>query len=152
MYWTHWTRGDISKGGTDGSNGKVILTGLVQPCGIQYDYTSNRLYWAEEDGKKIQSSSSQGTNVRMHVKTSGRPYSMAVLNGRLYWGHYFSRPVESSTVAGQDIRTVYTAPSDVRQFHVPKWTRAASRMNHCELNNCSKVCILTPTTARCLSG
>ena len=150
MYWTRHS-GYILQGSMDGSSVRTLVSGLVQPCGIQFDYGTKRIYWASEDGKRIQSSNEQGSNLRSHVNTMQRPFGMAVLNGWLYWSHYSSRSVAHSTLTGDDHYLLFMAPANVRQIDVPNGARAISRTNPCESLNCSKMCILTSgKSARCL--
>lgn len=101
MYWTRRS-GYILQGGMDGSDVRIFISGLVQYCGRQFDGGANRLYWADEGGKRIQSSNDQGSDVRTHVNTLERPFGMAFLNGWLYWGHY--NALHGGTQLGDDTK------------------------------------------------
>ena len=150
MYWTSYS-GFILQGGMDGSNVRTLISGLVQPCGIQFYAGTNRLYWVEEDGQKFKSSNDQGADIRILVNTLERPFGMAVLNDQIFWGHYNSRPIVRGTITGQDRVVVFNGAGDVKQFDVPNGISATSRMNPCESQNCSSICVLTPAmSGRCL--
>lgn len=62
----------ILQGGMDGLNARIFVSELVSPCGIQFEPVTNRLYWADEHGQKIQSSNDQGSNVHTHASTMQR--------------------------------------------------------------------------------
>ena len=135
----------------DGSNVRTLISGLVQPCGIQFYAGTSRLYWADEDGMKIQSCNDQGADIRTLVNTLEKPFGIAVFNDQIFWGHYNSRPIVRGTIKGQDRVVVFSGAGDVKQFDVPNGSGATSRMNPCESQNCPSICVLSPAmSARCL--
>ena len=137
----------------DGSSPLTLVSGAGNADGLTIDFASRRLYWAEFTGKKIQSSDMDGGDVRTVVQlpsTSG-PVGIAVVNDRIYWGNAYDFKLQSSTKDGQDIQTLYTDTSHVRLITVvPELDQSVQRMNDCEGRSCSKLCVLTPASYRCL--
>ena len=154
MYWTQYpAHGDASifRGEMDGSNARRIISDLDLPCGIVIDFESSRLYWADDRGKRIESSDMEGGG--RHVVLSSLPkgpFGLALAYGRLYWGYYSSQEVQSSTKDGRDIRIEYNGSANVRHFAMSPWNASKDRTNHCEKTACEYVCILTRSSSRCV--
>ena len=139
--------------GMDGANRTMIVTGLTEPDGIVIDFKSSRLYWADLQTPKIQSSTLQGDDLQTLAHLTLGPYGIAVLYDRVYWsrGYYGYGDVQSSTKRGQDITIiVYTGRFEIRNLAVPAYTPITDRPNHCENQNCSNVCVLAAKSFRCL--
>ena len=136
----------------DGSNLLTLVTGLNGPAGVTIDFASRKLYWTEYFGNVIQSSSLDGRDIQLVVQLSNAyPYGIAVLNNRIYWGNSGNRKLQSSTKDGQDVQTLYTETNDIYHLSiVPAVDRPTTRTNDCETRNCSTLCVLTPTSYRCL--
>ena len=143
--------GGILKAGMDGSNPIRIVTALGEPCGIIIDYHSSRLYWADLGTKEIQSSNLEGGDIVTVITLQVGPYGIALLGDKLYWGHYQSNAVQSCSTSGTGLRTVHDGTTITWQFTVPAWGLSRNRTDHCEQHTCSNVCVLTPTSFRCLS-
>ena len=151
MYWTKH-RGAIVKGGMDGSNVAIIVSGLRRPGGIIYESGSSRLYWTDEDTLTIQSSDTEGRGLATIATLPSSPFGIALYADRFYWGSYGSSTVKTVSTSGADIKTVYTASGNIRGFAKPVWNPPTNRENHCERHSCSRVCVLTPgNSSRCLS-
>ena len=158
MYWASHGGGSIDKAGMDGSNSVKIVPGLARPCGIVCDLSSRRLFWADENTKKIQSSNMEGNDVRTIFTLTTGPFGLALYEGALYWGHYWQKTVQRGVKTGgtaSDIQTIHTASGNIRHLTtvVPVWDLPTGNLtNHCEGHVCPKICVLAPNDAfRCLA-
>ena len=115
------------------------------------DFHGARLYWADLEAKKIQSSSLYGGEVITIAEVPIGPYGIALLNDRLYWGYWDSRLVQSCSKSGAEIRKVYEGTASSRDFTVPTWNLPTNRTNHCDHSGCSNVCLLGLVSFNCLS-
>lgn len=140
------------KAGMDGSSPVRLVTALGEPCGIVIDFQSLRLYWADLVTQKIQSSNLVGGNIVTLVELQFHPYGIALLNDKLYWGYYMSTMVQSCSKSGTGISTVYNVTAFTWHLTVPTWNLPRNRIDHCEQHSCSSICVLSPTSFRCLSG
>ena len=137
-YWTKNSFSDnctIWTAGMDGTDPHVAVSGLKLPYGIAIDLNMSRLYWTEEDMDRIQSANLDGSDTRTIVKLSG-PQGIAVLADEIFWGNWRSHELQSSSKTGGHIRTLHT--------------HARNGVNLCESQNCSKLCVLSPSSFRCL--
>ena len=158
MFWTEGSvRGSISRAWMDGSNPVRLATGLHEPRGITIDFQSSRLYWTCVGDDKVQSSNMHGTNIQTVIQrpqrpTSSRPYGIALLGGRIYWTNNITKKLESQTVSGRDPRLLHTGVNPLWHLTiVPRLGLPTNRTNHCENQSCPNVCVLTPTSFKCVS-
>ena len=153
MYWTRYDAGTVGRAGMDGSSPTTLTTGLRTPEALTVDYALRRLFWAEQISNKIQSSDLDGRNLRTVVElpSGSYPFGMALWNERIYFGGGGDFKLQRSSKAGQDIQTLYTETDFIRHIAiVPALDQPTVRMNHCEGRNCTKLCVLTPTSYHCL--
>ena len=154
MYWTRGDAGSIHKAGMDGSSPVTLVSGVQYPVGVTIDFASRRLYWTEYYSHKIQSSNLDGRDVRLVVQlpSGSGPWGIAVVNNRIYWGNVGNNKLQSCNKTGQDVQTLYTENGDIRDITiVPAPDQPSSRKNDCEGRNCSKLCVLSPSSYRCLT-
>ena len=152
IYYTADGTHAIKRVGMDGSNPvTLVATDLGDARGITTDFKSSRLCWADGSRNKIESSDLQGRDRRTVVKADG-PTGIAVVDGRVYWGEWSGKKLQSSiTAAGEEIITLHTEGKSIYAVTlVPDLNRPLDRINHCVRNSCSKVCVLTATSFRCL--
>ena len=153
MFWTRFSPTRcIVKGGMDGSNPEILIPGLTNPLGIVIDFEASRLYWAEFNDNRIQSSNLQGGDIITAVQMSGSGlYGIAIAKDRIFWGNYVDRSLQSSSKTGEDVRTLAVQDYYIRHITlVPDLTLPRNRTNHCDRHECSKVCVLTATSFRCV--
>ena len=153
MYWTRDSAGSIQRAGMDGSNPLTLVSGLNSPVGVTIDFASRRLYWTEYFGSHIQSSDLDGRDIQLVIQllTGSGPWGIAILNDRIYWGNLGDNKLQSSTGNGQDIQTLYTETDNI--YHVaivPAVDQPTTRVNDCTGRNCTKLCVLSPSSYRCL--
>ena len=154
MYWIRYSAGSLHKAGMDGWISSTIATGLDLPVGLTIDFVSRRLYWAEWGSNKIRASDFDGLSIRTAVElpSDSQPHGITLLNDRIYWRNFENDKLQSSARDGRDIQTLHTDTSDIRHIVlVPAWNQPTNRKNHCEGQKCSKLCVLTPTSYRCLA-
>ena len=138
----------------DGSSPATIVYGLSDAYGIAIDYETSRLFWADHSAKKIQSSSLDGGDKRVEVQLSTNgPYGMALFDNTMIWGNYDGFALQQREAAdGAVVRSLYTGSSTIRHIAViPPDNLPTDRTNHCAGNNCSKICVLTTSSFRCVS-
>ena len=151
MYYTAYqSEWMVKRAGMDGSNPTKIVSG--SSWGITTDFKISKLFWAHCWNNKIESSGFQGEDRRTVVNGSmSCPTGIAVSNGRIYWGEASGRKLKSSTLTGEDVITLYNGSYIRGVAMVPDLNLPQNRMNHCARHNCTKVCVLTASSHRCLS-
>ena len=153
IYWTNWA-GAIWQAEMDGSNSRLLVSGLAGPTGITIDYVTSRLYWTNHSNHTIQSSNLQGKDIRtvtVATVSGASPWAIATLQDRIFWGTYGSSSLHSVTKVGEDVRTLYDGVNQVHQLAVATSDLPRNRTNDCERWDCSRICVLTATHARCLN-
>ena len=138
----------------DGNHVTEIISGLSYPAGIAVEFDSRRLFWAEYEGNRIQSSNLDGTDVQLVVQLSGNtsPLGIAVHGDRLFWGNVYSKSLQSSEITGQDVRTLYNSTHGIQHLTAAIQDPSQTRPNHCEGQECSSgICVLTRNSYRSVS-
>lgn len=158
----YYTRGQITDGtfssieraGMDGSRPSSIITGLNYPHKIVIDFHNSRLYWAGWGDDTVKSSAMCGTDIQIVSRRPGESGTsgIGVYGSRLYWTNYFTKMLESSTLTGQDVQLLYSSESNLEGLTiVPRLDLPNNRSNDCAGRTCSKICVLAPSSFRCLS-
>ena len=164
MYWTRPSSveffsgdGSISRAGMDGSGVTVLVPNLNEPKGIAIDFQSSRLYWTVPLDGKVKSSDMQGKDIRTVMKFPSDSYTngIGLFGNRIYVTNRLSRTLESFTTAGQDLQVLHTDMDTNLLFNLaiivsPRPDLPRNRTNHCENHGCTKVCVLTRTSSRCV--
>ena len=142
------------KASTDGMNSKQIVSGLGDPTGITVDYKSSKLFWVDHTSNLVQSSTLEGRNVNTVLEISGfKPWGIALSENKIYLGNCrWASELRSCTRTGADMRTLYNASRPIQQLTVVAPAPASTRRNHCTGQSCYGICVLTPSSFRCLSG
>ena len=138
----------------NGFSPTTLVTGLKRPWDITIDFKTSTLFWADYSAHKIESSNLEEGDRRTIVNLSSGAYptGIAIVNGRVYWGESGTKKLQSSTFDGKDVITLHTDANYIRGVTVvPDLNRPQNRTNHCAENNCSKACVLTATSSRCLN-
>ena len=153
MYWTRYSgAGSIHRAGMDGSSLLTLVTGLNGPVHVTIDFASQRLYWTEYNGNKIQSGNLDGTDIQLVVQlpSNSYPWGIAIASDGIYWGNSGNNKLQSSTTDGQDVQTLYTETYSILNLAVaPAVDQPRTRANDCAEQNCTKLCVLSPTYYRC---
>ena len=151
MYWTSLA-GRIMKADIDGLNSVQVVGGQLDPKGIAVDHDVSRLFWAVNSLHRIQSSNLAGGDVRTIVQLPGKswPWGVAIHGNKLYWGNFGPESLQSSTKTGENVRTIYTGKSGPMHLTLTTTSLNRTRVNHCDEDSCSSLCVLTSTASRCL--
>ena len=146
--------GSLHSAGMDGTGPTTLITGLKHPGGITIDFTSRKLYWTADSADQIQSCDLHGRGLQTVIQLSSGagPWGIVLLNDRIYWGNFKNKTLQSSTKDGTDIQTLCTDTHNVRLMTlVPGLDHPSSKTNHCAGQRCSKPCVLTTTSIRCVA-
>ena len=134
---------------------KTLVTRTKRPTGITINFPSEqRLYWTEFSRDSIRRSDLNGHGVETVIQLShtARPQGIALIGDRIYWSTWASKEMESSRKDGSERRVHLTG--DDRMNHVVAFPNtnlpSSGRINHCESQNCTKVCVPTVASFRCL--
>ena len=156
MYWSVWDSfnkpSEIFKGGMDGSSPSTVVNKehVRNPVSLVIDFHSSRLYWADLFAKKIQSSDLDGADITTVFELSSEPMGLAIVNQKLFWSLLESNILQSGNMDGSDIRTVYNGTGAINHLAIPDWAYPRNRRNPCEGHICPGICVLTPTSHKCL--
>ena len=155
MYWTkNTTRSDKSvwKAGMDGSNITGLVTGSGDAAGIQIDFKTSRIYWADRSDVEIKSSNLSGGDV-ITIVPNATAYGLALLGDRLYWGDSDNQfKVESRRIQpGSPVRVEHTENFAVMHLTVSNLNPPKNRKNHCDEGRAcpGSVCVLTSASYKC---
>ena len=156
MYWTTAdSPGSVKRGGMDGSEVSVIVTGLSYPAGIAIDFQSSRIYWTVGGEDRVESIDMQGNHVQtvIQLPRDSGTYGIALYGNRIYVTNWSSKKVQSFTTVGEDLRELHTDTNHLYHLAIvaARPDRPTSRKNHCENRACSKVCVLTRTAFKCVT-
>lgn len=91
--------GRIRRADFDGSNDVLLVTtGLIGVAGIALDLASEKMYWADQQGGKVQRADLDGMNVEL-VSSASAPtgIDLDLTNGKVYW--------VNSTGSGEIVRS-----------------------------------------------
>ena len=138
----------------DGTNVVEIVTGLTYPGGILIDTLNSqrRLFWVDLGTNKVQSSKLDGTDTQTVVELTGdpQPWGLAANNDRLFWGNFNSSSFQTSDKYGQNVETLYYGIHGINHLTAVTPNPVQTRLNHCEGQSCSGVCVLNTNSFRCL--
>ena len=155
MFWTAASaNGSIWRSGMDGSNPSKIVVGLNNPVGITIDFDDARLYWVTGGDDRVHSCDMEGQVMKTVVQLpwGAGPIGIGLLGGRIYWTLGFGQKLQSINKSGQDIQSVPLRGDIMFNLAaVPRMDLPRNRTNDCDKAHCSKVCVLTPSSYRCLS-
>ena len=157
MYWAGNNPGRIVRAHMDGSNvTNLIARELLQPIGIVVDCISSGIFWADCDTHKVQTSDLEGNNISVigfNEVGMDCPWGIATHDGTVYWTNWSSKKILGSQESG-GVFTVYNGRSSMQHMalamstaHLPK-----NRENDCHGRNCSSLCVLTPSSFRCVDS
>ncbi|XP_078373114.1 uncharacterized protein LOC144656754 isoform X1 [Oculina patagonica] len=113
----------IKRASLDGRNERAIIYKAVQqPSGLAVDDATWKLYWADEDLNKIESSDFLGRRrQKLYVK---QPHTLALLNNRLFWSDKQTDTIHSvNKLTGKDRLTVIEGLTSVIEIIVFKSPR-----------------------------
>ena len=153
MYITTYTgnvdKHCILKAGTDGSSPTGIVAGARAAHGIQIDFQSRRLYWAEWYESRIRSSNLDGGDV-MTVNKNSRPFGISLVGSRIFWSEHLPGELQSMETSGSEVRTETSGMFITAHIVTLDWSLPKNRPNPCARQDCSGICVLSRTSFKCL--
>ncbi len=87
----YWSNSDaLRTADADGSNPRTVVSGLDRPIGVAIDPNSGRVYWAEDNGRRIGRANLDGTDPEILINGLHQAQGLALdLEGqRLYWAGF----------------------------------------------------------------
>ena len=155
MYFTDLSAsGSINRAGMDGSNPVKLVSRLNYPAGITIDVQNSRLYWTCYGDDKIKSSDLQGRNVQtvLRHRRGSNAWGIGLTRDRIYFTDWSTKKLWSITKTGLDVQLLHIGTTNLLHVSmVPRSGLPRSRTNHCKNHACSKVCVLTQSSFRCLA-
>src|SRR4030042_480701 len=70
MYWVDSGTDKLQRANLDGTSVQDVVTGLVEPRGIEIDFGGGKIYWVDRGTQMIQRANLDGTSVH-NLVTSG---------------------------------------------------------------------------------
>ncbi|KXJ20847.1 Prolow-density lipoprotein receptor-related protein 1 [Exaiptasia diaphana] len=165
MFWTDW--GESPKIERCGMNGDpktrqaIVTTNLKWPFGLTMDHTIKKIFWCDQNLKKLESANLDGSQRRVILsKDAGFPFAVDVFQEMLYVSNYVEKEniymVDKFTGKNKTVLLdSYHYPFRLRIYHQQKQPKG---INPCGSNNggCSHICLLAPRpkthTCHCPEG
>ncbi|XP_076088432.1 low-density lipoprotein receptor-related protein 2-like [Mytilus galloprovincialis] len=161
LFWTDWGQNPrIERAGMDGS-GRIIIVSekLYWPNGLSIDYPNRRLYFADARLDFIEYCNYDGsgrTQVFANDHFLRHPHGLVVFEDTVFWTDRVAGQVSQCNKFNCSSREVtvsrVTRPLGVAIFHP---VRQPQEESPCEKNQCSHLCLLSPTknyTCACPGG
>ena len=140
----------IERAALDGSQRVTLVNGVGRVNGLVIDFSDRRLFWADIDGKHIESCDLDGK--KRQIVVSGdmpQPHGLTQYEDYIYWADWTSRSIERAHKRSGENRTRIQNQvdyvMDILVFHSSR----QSGWNPCAVNNggCSHLCLALPATA-----
>ena len=151
MYCTR-RRGGILKAVMDGTNVVEIGSSVTDPGGMVIDFSLLRLYWTDCATEKLQSSDLDGQDLKVIAQFSNKtcPWGIALQDDQLIWGNHGSKSIQTSYKTGQNVRMLYNGTLSIQHLTLTTSAHSQTRINHCDGQDCSGICVLNTNSFRCL--
>lgn len=137
----------IERAGLDGSQRITLVNGVGRVNGLVVDFATRRLYWADVDGKHIESCDLDGKHRQVVVSGNmPQPHGLTLYEEFIYWADWTTRSIERAhKQSGENrtrIQTQVDFVMDILVFHSSR----QSGWNPCAVNNggCSHLCLALP--------
>nr|XP_054764666.1 nidogen-2-like [Lytechinus pictus] len=93
---------------------EIDLAGVDAPVGIDYDYRTNRIYWTDEETKRISRAFIDGSGQEIIVNENqgiGTPEGIVLdlAASRLYWTDILLERITSASLDGSNRRTIISS-------------------------------------------
>ncbi|KAM6314430.1 low-density lipoprotein receptor-related protein 6 isoform 6-T6 [Podargus strigoides] len=158
MYFTNLQERSpkIERAALDGTEREVLFfSGLSKPIALAIDSQLGKLFWADSDLRRIESSDLSGAN-RIVLEDSNilQPVGLTVFENWLYWIDRQQQMIEKIDMTGREGRTkVQARIAQLSDIHAVKELNAQEYRQHpCSQDNggCSHICIVKGDgTTRC---
>jgi DNA-binding beta-propeller fold protein YncE len=111
LYWSNFFFGTIESANLDGTGKQVVVSGLGDPRGVDFDNQAGHLYWTDLDTHKIQRSDANGANI-VNIADLGTSHANDIVvdrtSSRLYWTDNPNGRIQRSDLLGNSIETLVT--------------------------------------------
>jgi DNA-binding beta-propeller fold protein YncE len=111
VYWSNFVFGTIESANLDGTGRQVVVSGLGDPRGVEFDIPAGQLYWTDLDTHKIQRSDANGANI-VDIADLGSSHANDIVvdrtNSKLYWTDNPNGRIQRSDMLGNSIQTLVT--------------------------------------------
>ena len=111
IYWSDRVANTIQVADADGSNVRVIVSGLGQARGMDVDLQNNKIYWADNGTNKIQRANLDGTQTEDLV-TVGLNFpagiALDVPGDKMYWADTSNHKIQRADLDGQNVEDLVT--------------------------------------------
>jgi DNA-binding beta-propeller fold protein YncE len=111
LYWSNFSFGTIESANLDGTGKQVVVSGLGDPRGVEFDNQAGHLYWTDLATHKIQRSDANGANI-INVVSLGTSHANDIVvdqtSSRLYWTDNPNGRIQRSDLLGNNIETLIT--------------------------------------------
>lgn len=158
MYFTNLQERSpkIERAALDGTEREVLFfSGLSKPVALALDSKLSRLFWADSDLRRIESSDLSGAN-RIVLEDSNilQPVGLTVFENWLYWIDKQQQMIEKIDMTGREGRTkVQARIAQLSDIHAVKELNLQEYRQHpCAQDNggCSHICLVKGDgTTRC---
>ncbi|KAM6320831.1 low-density lipoprotein receptor-related protein 6 isoform 5-T5 [Aegotheles albertisi] len=158
MYFTNLQERSpkIERAALDGTEREVLFfSGLSKPIALAIDSQLGKLFWADSDLRRIESSDLSGAN-RIVLEDSNilQPVGLTVFENWLYWIDRQQQMIEKIDMTGREGRTkVQARIAQLSDIHAVKELNVQEYRQHpCSQDNggCSHICIVKGDgTTRC---
>ncbi|XP_069347226.1 low-density lipoprotein receptor-related protein 6 isoform X6 [Eulemur rufifrons] len=158
MYFTNLQERSpkIERAALDGTEREVLFfSGLSKPIALALDSRLGKLFWADSDLRRIESSDLSGAN-RIVLEDSNilQPVGLTVFENWLYWIDKQQQMIEKIDMTGQEGRTkVQARIAQLSDIHAVKELNLQEYRQHpCAQDNggCSHICLVKGDgTTRC---
>ena len=117
-FWMYWASdGGILRATNDGINLQILVaTGGCFQRHIALDVTSGKMYWTDNQAKKIQRANLDGSNIEDIISGLNYPKGLAldVAGGKMYWLDYGRDTIQRANLDGSNIEDLVSEQYNAR--------------------------------------
>ena len=113
--------GSVKRVNENGSGRTDILTGLIDPIGLQINWSENKMYITDRGTKIIYRANTDGTGIQFLVSGGSDqlgPVQIDRTNSKLYFGNITQKSIERMDLDGSNRETVVSSPDVDRPFSI----------------------------------
>ena len=111
VYWTDARTDRIQRSSLDGSDIRILVTGLKQPRDIALDRDGGRMYWTDSVVDKVQRANLDGSHAEdLVVEGLKTPFGIALdlARGKMYWTDWGIDKIQRANLDGSEIEDLIT--------------------------------------------
>lgn len=111
IYIAEENSGEIVRYNPDGTNGTVVLSGLVTPYDVEVDEDAGKLYYHSWNADSIHRANLDGSNHET-IASSVNVGAISIdgINEKIYWTEYVSGNIKQANLDGTGVITLNTLP------------------------------------------